>query len=163
MLTRLIRTLRSSWRPSCSPACSPGRVRPDNVWFHRRDCTRRQWWRGPRRGGHRHSRSHQQRISGVSNELGNYSFTTLIPGAYRVHAEIRGFRPVDIRRHRAAGQPDHPARCGDAGRGRKREGRSCGHACHPGDGDVGCRPGDRQPRDRGTPARTAASTCNSRH
>src|SRR5437763_1868768 len=33
----------------------------------------------------------------VTNELGNYSFTTLLPGAYRAHMELKGFRPVDIR------------------------------------------------------------------
>jgi hypothetical protein len=32
----------------------------------------------------------------VTNDLGNYSFTTLLPGTYRVHAEMSGFRPVDI-------------------------------------------------------------------
>ena len=34
--------------------------------------------------------------SEITNELGNYSFTTLIPGSYRIHAELAGFRPVDI-------------------------------------------------------------------
>ncbi len=33
----------------------------------------------------------------VTNELGGYAFTTLMPGPYRVHAEFGGFRPVDIR------------------------------------------------------------------
>jgi Carboxypeptidase regulatory-like domain len=33
----------------------------------------------------------------VTNELGDYSFKTLTPGTYTIHAEIRGFRPVDIR------------------------------------------------------------------
>jgi hypothetical protein len=35
-------------------------------------------------------------FSAVTTELGNYSFTTLIPGTYRVHAELTGFRPVEI-------------------------------------------------------------------
>lgn len=36
-------------------------------------------------------------FSATTNELGNYSFTTLLPGAYRLHVESSGFRPVDIR------------------------------------------------------------------
>lgn len=32
----------------------------------------------------------------TANELGNYSFTTLMPGVYRIHVEMGGFRPVDI-------------------------------------------------------------------
>ena len=32
----------------------------------------------------------------ATSELGAYSFTTLIPGLYKIHAEISGFRPVDI-------------------------------------------------------------------
>jgi hypothetical protein len=32
----------------------------------------------------------------TTNELGAYAFTTLIPGPYRVHAEVGGFRPVNI-------------------------------------------------------------------
>lgn len=32
----------------------------------------------------------------VTNDLGAYSFTTLIPGPYRVQAEVGGFRPVSI-------------------------------------------------------------------
>ena len=35
-------------------------------------------------------------FSATTSEVGNYSFTTLIPGAYKVHAELSGFRPVDI-------------------------------------------------------------------
>ncbi len=35
-------------------------------------------------------------LSATTNESGNYSFTTLIPGTHRVHAELTGFRPVDI-------------------------------------------------------------------
>ncbi len=31
-----------------------------------------------------------------TNELGAFSFTTLMPGAYKVHATLTGFRPVDI-------------------------------------------------------------------
>ena len=33
----------------------------------------------------------------ITNELGAYSFTTLIPGRYKINAELSGFRPVDIR------------------------------------------------------------------
>lgn len=33
----------------------------------------------------------------TTNEFGAYSFTTLIPGTYRLSAELPGFRPVDIR------------------------------------------------------------------
>ena len=33
----------------------------------------------------------------TTNELGAYSFTTLYPGSYAIHAEASGFRPVDIR------------------------------------------------------------------
>jgi hypothetical protein len=33
----------------------PGDARADNLWFHRRDRTRREWWGGYPRGGHRHS------------------------------------------------------------------------------------------------------------
>jgi len=33
-------------------------------------------------------------FSATTSEVGNYSFTTLIPGAYKVHAELSGFRPV---------------------------------------------------------------------
>lgn len=33
----------------------------------------------------------------TTNELGSFSFTTLIPGKYRIAAELSGFRPVDIR------------------------------------------------------------------
>src|SRR5262245_44228973 len=32
----------------------------------------------------------------ITNGLGDYSFKTLIPGTYTIHAEIRGFRPVNI-------------------------------------------------------------------
>lgn len=32
-----------------------------------------------------------------TNEVGAYAFTTLYPGVYRVHAEARGFKPIDIR------------------------------------------------------------------
>src|SRR5262245_31132563 len=32
----------------------------------------------------------------ITNELGSYSFKTLTPGTYTIHAEIRGFRPIDI-------------------------------------------------------------------
>jgi hypothetical protein len=32
-----------------------------------------------------------------TNELGAYSFTTLVPGRYRINAELTGFRPIDIR------------------------------------------------------------------
>ena len=35
-------------------------------------------------------------FSASTSELGSYSFTTLMPGTYRVHAELAGFRPVDI-------------------------------------------------------------------
>ncbi len=35
-------------------------------------------------------------VSAVTSELGAYSFTTLPPGPYKVHAEVSGFRPVDI-------------------------------------------------------------------
>ncbi len=34
--------------------------------------------------------------SETTNELGAYSFSTLNPGTYKIHAEIAGFRPVDI-------------------------------------------------------------------
>jgi len=30
-------------------------------------------------------------------DLGGYSFKTLIPGTYRIHTELQGFRPVDVR------------------------------------------------------------------
>lgn len=33
----------------------------------------------------------------ATNELGSYSFTTLFPGSYAIHAVASGFRPVDIR------------------------------------------------------------------
>ncbi len=33
----------------------------------------------------------------VTNDLGGYAFTTLVPGPYRVHAEVSGFRPLDIK------------------------------------------------------------------
>ena len=32
-----------------------------------------------------------------TNELGSYTFTVLRPGAYTIHAERQGFRPVDVR------------------------------------------------------------------
>jgi hypothetical protein len=32
----------------------------------------------------------------ATNQSGNYSFTTLFPGHYRIHAESPGFRPVDV-------------------------------------------------------------------
>lgn len=32
-----------------------------------------------------------------TSSVGAYSFTALIPGPYRVHAELPGFRPVDVR------------------------------------------------------------------
>src|SRR5438045_8686537 len=32
----------------------------------------------------------------ITNEVGAYSFTTLFPGRYRMHAEMSGFRPVDV-------------------------------------------------------------------
>lgn len=33
----------------------------------------------------------------TTNEIGAYAFTTLLPGRYRISAEMSGFRPVDIR------------------------------------------------------------------
>ncbi|MDP2998760.1 MAG: carboxypeptidase-like regulatory domain-containing protein, partial [Bryobacterales bacterium] len=36
-------------------------------------------------------------FSATTSEVGNYSFTTLTPGTYKVHAELSGFRPLDIR------------------------------------------------------------------
>src|SRR5919109_3540175 len=33
----------------------------------------------------------------ITNELGSYSFKTLTPGTYTIYAEIRGFRPVNLR------------------------------------------------------------------
>src|SRR5206468_995397 len=35
-------------------------------------------------------------VSEITNELGAYSFSTLIPGRYRIRAELAGFRPLDI-------------------------------------------------------------------
>jgi hypothetical protein len=35
--------------------------------------------------------------SAPTNEFGAYAFETLIPGTYRIHAEMPGFRPIDIR------------------------------------------------------------------
>src|SRR5947209_19483712 len=32
----------------------------------------------------------------LTNEVGAYSFTTLFPGRYSIHAEMSGFRPVDV-------------------------------------------------------------------
>src|SRR6185312_630474 len=32
----------------------------------------------------------------LTNDVGSYSFTTLFPGKYSIHAEMKGFRPVDI-------------------------------------------------------------------
>jgi len=32
-----------------------------------------------------------------TNEVGAYAFTTLFPGTYSIHAEMSGFRPIDIR------------------------------------------------------------------
>src|SRR6266581_6991582 len=32
----------------------------------------------------------------VTNQSGSYSFTTLFPGRYRIHAEAPGFKPVDV-------------------------------------------------------------------
>src|SRR5215831_2732223 len=32
----------------------------------------------------------------ATNDVGAYSFTTLFPGRYDIHAEMRGFRSVDI-------------------------------------------------------------------
>jgi hypothetical protein len=31
-----------------------------------------------------------------TNQAGNYSFTTLFPGRYRIHAETPGFKPIDV-------------------------------------------------------------------
>lgn len=36
-------------------------------------------------------------VSETTNEVGAYTFTSLMPGSYRIHAELTGFRPVDIR------------------------------------------------------------------
>ena len=33
----------------------------------------------------------------VTNDVGAYSFTTLFPGRYNIHAEMQGFQSVDIR------------------------------------------------------------------
>jgi hypothetical protein len=35
-------------------------------------------------------------VSEITNDLGAYSFSTLIPGRYRIRAELAGFRPLDI-------------------------------------------------------------------
>ena len=32
----------------------------------------------------------------LTNDVGAYSFTTLFPGKYSIHAEMKGFRPVDV-------------------------------------------------------------------
>ncbi|MGH9668378.1 MAG: carboxypeptidase regulatory-like domain-containing protein, partial [Bryobacteraceae bacterium] len=32
----------------------------------------------------------------LTNNVGSYSFTTLFPGKYGIHAEMKGFRPVDV-------------------------------------------------------------------
>lgn len=37
------------------------------------------------------------RVTQSTNSVGAYSFTTLFPGAYSIHAEMQGFRPVDIK------------------------------------------------------------------
>src|SRR5262245_45304581 len=35
-------------------------------------------------------------VNQLSNDVGAYSFTTLMPGKYRIVAELAGFRSVDI-------------------------------------------------------------------
>src|SRR6266852_222869 len=36
------------------------------------------------------------KVAQSTNELGAYAFTTLFPGSYAVHAELSGFRPVEV-------------------------------------------------------------------
>lgn len=36
-------------------------------------------------------------VSQSTNELGGYAFTTLYPGTYAIHAEMKGFRAIDIK------------------------------------------------------------------
>src|SRR6516225_5771177 len=36
------------------------------------------------------------KVTQLTNQVGAYSFTTLFPGKYTIHAEMRGFRPVDV-------------------------------------------------------------------
>src|SRR5579875_530428 len=38
-----------------------------------------------------------EQVKQLTNSVGAYAFTTLFPGEYSIHAEISGFRPVDIR------------------------------------------------------------------
>src|SRR5882762_7719647 len=37
-----------------------------------------------------------EKYSKLADAQGSYAFTTLIPGVYHLHAELAGFRPVDI-------------------------------------------------------------------
>src|SRR3989442_8403523 len=36
------------------------------------------------------------KVTQATNELGAYAFTTLFPCQYAIHAEMSGFRPVDV-------------------------------------------------------------------
>ena len=54
--------------------------------------------------------------TGVSNEAGNYTITSLPVGTYVVKSALSGFKTVDHEADRARGQADRPPRLQDGGR-----------------------------------------------